>query len=69
LELAPGVLDELLEVDDGAVRAELRQIRDYLAQFGERLPAEFGDQLARRARQAMGENARGRTRHRSGQIA
>ena len=47
LELAPGVLSDVLEVDHGAERAELPQIRDYLTQFGERLPAELREQLTR----------------------
>jgi phosphoenolpyruvate carboxykinase (GTP) len=47
LELTPTALAEILEVDRGAVRAELRLIRSYLSQFGERLPGEFGIQLAR----------------------
>jgi len=47
LELASSALDELLEVDCGAMHAELKQIDAYLSQFGERLPPEFRDQLAR----------------------
>ena len=47
LELAPSALEALLEVDEDGVRAELKQISDYLAQFGERLPVELRDQLAR----------------------
>ena len=46
LDLAPAALDEILSVDAGAVGAELHQIREYLAQFGERLPAEFVTQLS-----------------------
>ena len=47
LELTPTALAELLEVDRGAVGAELRLIRNYLSQFGDRLPGELGTQLAR----------------------
>jgi phosphoenolpyruvate carboxykinase (GTP) len=47
LELTPSALDELLEVDESAARAELKQINVYLSQFGERLPAQLRDQLAR----------------------
>jgi phosphoenolpyruvate carboxykinase (GTP) len=49
LELAPGALDELLAFDRGAVRDELTQIREYLAQFGERVPPEFRAELTRLA--------------------
>jgi phosphoenolpyruvate carboxykinase (GTP) len=45
LELAPGALDELLAFDDRAVGAELSQIRDYVAQFGERIPPELRDEI------------------------
>jgi phosphoenolpyruvate carboxykinase (GTP) len=47
LELAPGVLSDVLEVDHRAERAELPQIRDHLNKFGERLPAELREQLIR----------------------
>jgi phosphoenolpyruvate carboxykinase (GTP) len=57
LELAASALNDVLEVDDEAVRAELPQIREYLARFGERLPAEFRTQLARTERQLSGERA------------
>jgi phosphoenolpyruvate carboxykinase (GTP) len=46
LELAPSALHELLEVDRGALAAELEQITQYLRMFGDRLPAEFDGQLA-----------------------
>jgi len=52
LELAPGALDELLAFDDRAIGGELTHISDYLTQFGERLPPEFRDELARLARHA-----------------
>ena len=47
LELAPGALSDVLEVDHRAERAELPQIRDYLTKFGERLPAELRERLDR----------------------
>ncbi len=46
LDLAPAALDEILSADAGPVGAELHQIREYLAQFGERLPAELMTQLS-----------------------
>jgi phosphoenolpyruvate carboxykinase (GTP) len=47
VELAPGALDALLGVDPEDVRAEIEQIREHLAQFGNRLPAELRAQLER----------------------
>jgi phosphoenolpyruvate carboxykinase (GTP) len=38
-------LDALLNVDPQEVKAELDQIRDHLAQFGDRLPDEIRGQL------------------------
>jgi phosphoenolpyruvate carboxykinase (GTP) len=55
LELAPGALNDVLEVDHEAVRAELPQIREYLTRFGERLPAELRTQLTRIERRLSGE--------------
>jgi phosphoenolpyruvate carboxykinase (GTP) len=55
LQLAPGALNELLDVDHSAVRAELPQIRQYLARFGERLPAQLRTQLTRTERQLSDE--------------
>jgi len=49
LKLVPGALAELRGFDDGAVRAELTQIRDYRAQFGECIRPEFQDELTRLA--------------------
>jgi len=46
LELGPTTLEALLNVDQRAVRAELRQVRKYLMQFGQRLPVELSTQLA-----------------------
>jgi phosphoenolpyruvate carboxykinase (GTP) len=55
LKLAPTALNDVLEVDNGAVRAELPQIREHLMQFGERLPAELRKQLTRTERQLSAE--------------
>jgi phosphoenolpyruvate carboxykinase (GTP) len=55
LELAPSAINDVLEVDHEAVRAELPQIREYLTRFGERLPAELRTQLTRIERQLSGE--------------
>jgi phosphoenolpyruvate carboxykinase (GTP) len=46
LNLAPGALNNLLEVDHDAARDELVQVRDWLTQFGGRLPSEFHSQLS-----------------------
>jgi phosphoenolpyruvate carboxykinase (GTP) len=55
LDLAPGALEELLEVDRDAARAELLQIREHLTQFGERLPPEFHRQLTQSEARLSGE--------------
>ena len=55
LELRPSALNEVLEVDPAAVRAELPQIRKYMTQFGERLPAELRSQLTRMERRLGGQ--------------
>jgi phosphoenolpyruvate carboxykinase (GTP) len=47
LDLTPEALEELLAVDPADVRAELEQIREHLARFGERLPAEVQAQFDR----------------------
>jgi len=51
LDISPDALDELLTVDDHAVRAQLPQIEEHLAKFGDQLPddirAEF-DKLKER---------------------
>ena len=47
IKLAPGALEEVLDVDRDAVRAEMVQIREYLTQFSDRLPHEFHHQLER----------------------
>jgi phosphoenolpyruvate carboxykinase (GTP) len=55
LKLAPSALKDVLEVDPDAVRAELPQIREYLTQFGERLPREFQEQLTQLEGRLSGE--------------
>jgi phosphoenolpyruvate carboxykinase (GTP) len=55
LKLAPGALEAALKVDHDAVRAETLQVREYLTQFGERLPADFETQLTRLERELSGE--------------
>ena len=55
LQIAPSAINDVLEVDHEAVRAELPQIREYLTQFGERLPAELLEQLTRIERQLSRE--------------
>ena len=45
LDLQPDALNEMLEVDRAELQAELPQIAKHLQQFGERLPAEIGEQL------------------------
>jgi phosphoenolpyruvate carboxykinase (GTP) len=45
LELTPERLEELLAVDPADVRGQLAQVREHLAQFGDRLPAEVSSQL------------------------
>ncbi len=59
LELAPGAIEQVLAVDELAAQAELLQIRDYLGQFGERLPDELRAQLisAQRRLDEHGERA------------
>jgi phosphoenolpyruvate carboxykinase (GTP) len=38
-------MEFLTRVDDEAVKAELDQVREHLAKFGDRLPAEITKQL------------------------
>ena len=47
LALAPGALEALLSVDRDSVRTELPQVREHLARFGDRLPAEVRAQFER----------------------
>jgi phosphoenolpyruvate carboxykinase (GTP) len=45
LELSDEALQELLSVDEGKLRAEIQQVKEHLAQFGDALPDEIGAQL------------------------
>ncbi len=47
LEITPDALDALLHVDEDAVRAELSQIREHLAKFGDDLPGTLRDELTK----------------------
>jgi GTP-dependent phosphoenolpyruvate carboxykinase len=47
LDVSPQTLAQLLEVDVKELRAELPQIAEHLAQFGEQLPGELRGQLTR----------------------
>jgi phosphoenolpyruvate carboxykinase (GTP) len=47
LDLAPGALKELLDVDEDRLRAEIPQVREHLARFGDRLPGEVRAQFER----------------------
>jgi phosphoenolpyruvate carboxykinase (GTP) len=47
LDIPPAALEELLTVDEDQLRAELPQVHQYLAQFGDRLPQEVRAQLER----------------------
>jgi phosphoenolpyruvate carboxykinase (GTP) len=45
LDISPDALDELLTVDDHAVRQQLPQIEGHLAKFGDSLPDEIRNQF------------------------
>jgi phosphoenolpyruvate carboxykinase (GTP) len=45
LNLPPEAMRELLSVDSQLVKEQLPQLRDHLAQFGDKLPAEVSAQL------------------------
>ncbi len=45
LDISGSDLEELLRVDPDAWRAQIPQVREYLAQFGDRLPDELREQL------------------------
>ena len=45
LDLSSEDLEELLHVDENALKEELDQVRDHLAKFGDKLPAELSAQL------------------------
>jgi phosphoenolpyruvate carboxykinase (GTP) len=47
LDIAPEALERLLTVDEDGLRAELPQVREHLARFGDRLPAAVREQLQR----------------------
>jgi phosphoenolpyruvate carboxykinase (GTP) len=47
LDLDPEALQRLLTVDEEAVKAELPQVREHLAKFGDDLPSEISAQLDR----------------------
>jgi phosphoenolpyruvate carboxykinase (GTP) len=47
LDISPEALEALLTVDDEGVRDELPQVREHLARFGDRLPAEIRQQFKR----------------------
>jgi phosphoenolpyruvate carboxykinase (GTP) len=45
LNVSPQAMEELLSVDVEQVKAQLPQIQEHLAKFGEKLPAEISAQL------------------------
>ena len=45
LDVSDEQMRELLRVDADGVREQLPQVEEFLAQFGDRLPAEIGEQL------------------------
>ena len=45
LDLEPGALRELLEIDAEQWKSQLPQVKEHFAQFGDRLPAELREQL------------------------
>jgi phosphoenolpyruvate carboxykinase (GTP) len=45
LDVSPEALEQLLEVDEEAVKAELPQVHEHLAKFGDSLPGEIRSQL------------------------
>jgi len=45
LDISPEALRELLTVDEEALKAELTQVREHLAKFGDRLPDEVRKQF------------------------
>ncbi|MBJ7459102.1 MAG: phosphoenolpyruvate carboxykinase (GTP), partial [Thermoleophilaceae bacterium] len=46
LDIDPATLDELLTVDLERLKAELPQVKEFLAKLGERLPEEMNQQIA-----------------------
>ena len=51
LDLPPGDLEELLRVDTAIIHAEMPQLEEHYARFGDRLPTELANALARLAQQ------------------
>ena len=47
LDIAPEAMDDLLDVDTDGWREEMRKIAEYLAQYGDRVPAELSAERAR----------------------
>ena len=45
LNVSPEAMEELLSVDTEKVKAQLPQIQEHLAKFGDKLPAEISAQL------------------------
>ena len=45
VDVTPEQMDELLKVDDQAVAAQLPQIEEHLAKFGDDLPDEIRNQF------------------------
>src|SRR4051794_33859089 len=45
LDLSREALEELLRIDEDQLRAEIEQVKEHLATFGDRLPEEIRDQL------------------------
>jgi phosphoenolpyruvate carboxykinase (GTP) len=47
LDLSDAALEQLLTVDERKLRSEIEQVKEHLASFGDALPAEVSDQLAK----------------------
>jgi phosphoenolpyruvate carboxykinase (GTP) len=47
LDISSAALEQLTSVDEEAVKAELPQVREHLARFGDKLPAQIREQLER----------------------
>jgi len=45
LDVSDGAMEQLLSVDDDALRAQMPQLEEHLARFGDDLPAEIQAQL------------------------
>ena len=55
LAVAPEALEELLTVDEAQLRAEVEQVREHLARFGDRLPAAVREQFERLGARLAGD--------------